>query len=385
MRCLPQQLVGILLAAAATTAAAAPGDPLAALSPAHLTWFNDGLASFVEEYGVADGLGPIFNDKSCVACHFTPAPGGGSTRTVTRFGRSEGGTFDPLISMGGSLLQSQAIDPACQEAIPAEANVIAQRLTTPMFGAGLIEAVPDEDIAALADPADRDGDGISGRVHMVQYPGRARVGRFGWKSQEATLLSFSSDAMVSEMGLTNALAPGTTAPGGDVALLAICEAVEGKPDPEDAVGPDGFTDLVKVTNFARLLAPPTNAGKPRGRGWNLFRRAHCDDCHVARWQTGLHTVDELAFVRFYPYSDFLLHDMGSLGDGIVQGAAAAAEMRTAPLWGIGQRSLYLHDGSVATLLDAVEAHDGEAANSRDRFDALSAGSRRALLDFVAGR
>ncbi|MBI5505886.1 MAG: hypothetical protein HY899_13905 [Deltaproteobacteria bacterium] len=377
--------MAVLALSLAAAAEAVPGDPLPALSPAHLVWFNEGAAAFSEEYVAEDGLGPIFNDRSCVACHSTPAPGGGSERTVTRFGRSESGNFDPLVSMGGPLLQAQAIDPACVETVPAEANVIVGRLTTPMFGAGLIEAIPDEDIAALADPGDSDGDGISGRLHMVQYPGRPRVGRFGWKSQEATLLSFSSDAMVSEMGLTNALAPGTTAPGGDVALLAACEAIEGRADPEDAVGPEGFTDLVKVTNFARLLAPPTPSVRPTGRGWRLFRRARCETCHVARWNTGSHTVEELAFVRFYPYSDFLLHDMGALGDGIVQGAAAATEMRTAPLWGIGARTRYLHDGRATSLLEAVQAHGGEAAASRARFDALPAVGKRKLLDFVAGR
>ena len=380
---LPLVLLAVLLCGRAS-ALAAPGDPLPGLSAAHLDWFADGRVAFDTVYTPATGLGPIFNADSCVACHSQPAAGGGSPITVVRFGRVTDGVFDPLLAKGGPLLQSMAIDPLCQETVPPEANVVAERMTTPMFGAGLVEALLDEDIAARADPDDRNHDGISGRVNLIPYPGRLRAGRFGWKSQDATLLSFIADAMVNEMGVTNLLVPGGPRPTGSVELQATCEAIEGRPDPEDAETVESFPDLVRSTNFSRLLAPPAQA-RPRGTGWHAFRRARCDHCHTARLKTGPHTIPALAFQTIYPFSDFLVHDMGSLGDGIVQEQAGPTEMRTAPLWGISGRTRYLHDGRATTILDAIAAHDGEAAGSRDRFLAFSPKLQAALVSFVAAR
>ncbi len=367
-----------------TAALAAPGDPLAGLSASHLGWFTDGRAVFDQVYGPAAGLGPIFNAASCVACHSEPAPGGGSPTSITRFGRVTTGVFDPLTAKGGPLLQAYAIDPMCQESIPPEANVVAERITTPLFGAGLVEALLDEDIAGRADPDDDNHDGISGRVNWIPYPGRLRAGRFGWKSQDATLLSFIADAMVSEMGVTNLIVPGGPWPNGDAALHAACEAIEGVADPEDAGTEDAFPDLVHTTNFTRLLAPPEQP-RPRGRGWSAFRRARCDRCHTPKLRTGPHTIPALAFQTIYPFSDFLVHDMGTLGDGIAQEQAGLTEMRTAPLWGMSGRSRYLHDGRATTILDAIVAHDGEAAGSRDRFLALSPKHQAALVSFVGSR
>ena len=366
------------------SALAAPGDPLPGLSAAHLGWFADGRGAFDEVYSPATGLGPIFNAESCVACHFESAVGGGSPMTVVRFGRVTAGVFDPLTAKGGPLLQALAIDPACQETIPIEANVVAERMTTPMFGAGLVEALLDEDIARRADPDDTNHDGISGRVNLIPYPGRLRAGRFGWKSQDATLLSFIADAMVSEMGITNLIVPGGPRPNGSAALQATCEAIEGQADPEDVPDDDSFPDLVRTTNFARLLAPPLQL-RPKGRGWQAFRRARCDHCHTPKMRTGPHTIPSLAGQTIYPFSDFLIHDMGALGDGIVQEQAGPTEMRTAPLWGISGRTRYLHDGRATTLFDAVVAHDGEAASSRDRFLALSPRLQLHLLSFVGSR
>jgi len=383
-------LAAILIGIAATgggagSALAAAGDPLPGLSPAHLTWFADGLVAFNREYTPETGLGPTFNDVSCVACHSVPAPGGGSPIPVTRFGRTDGDTHDPLVATGGPLLQSKAIDDACLETVPAAANVVAQRISTPFFGGGLIEAVLDETITARADPDDENHDGISGTVSFVSYPGRLRVGRFGWKAHEATLLTFTGDAMVDEMGITNTLAPGSSPPNGDVFLGIACEAIEGQPEPEDNVSPEiGFSELVKMTNFSRLLAPPTDAGKPSGPGWRQFKRMRCERCHTASMKTGRNTIPALSYVTFYPYSDFLLHDMGSLGDGIVQGSAGATEMRSAPLWGIAARTRFLHDGRATTIEEAILAHDGEAADSRRRFVRLRDHLRQRLLEFVAG-
>jgi CxxC motif-containing protein (DUF1111 family) len=283
------------------------------------------------------------------------------------------------------LLQASGIDPMCAETVPAEANVVTQRLTTPIFGAGLIEAIPDEEITKRADPDDADHDGVSGVVHLVPYPGRLRIGRFGWKAQEATLLAFVGEAMVTEMGITNSLFPGEIPPGGTSARLAACEALEGAPEPEDTTPPDGgFVGLVAITNFNRLLAPPTEQRRPRGRGWRAFRQARCDRCHAVSQRTAPSPIAPLSEKTIYPFSDFLLHDMGALGDGIADVRASPTEMRTAPLWGLAQRTRYLHDGRTSNLRDAIVAHDGEAAGSRDRFLALPGRRQAYLLSFLAG-
>jgi len=367
----------------AVCALAAAGDPLPGLSTVHQTWFADGLAAFNRVYTQETGLGPVFNAESCVACHASPAPGGGSNFAVTKFGRDTGTGFDKMIPLGGPLLQAQAIDPMCLETVPPDANVVVERLTTPIFGAGLIESILDEEITKHADPNDDDGDGISGRWHPVQYPGRVRVGRFGWKAQEATLLSFTGEALASEMGVTNSLFPGEQAPNGSATLRDACAAIEGVADPDDDAE-TGFAAVVSITNFSRLLAPPVEQVRPRGRGWRAFRRARCAECHVARMTTGEHTIPALENQRIYPFSDFLLHDMGSLGDGLAEGAAQPAEMRTAPLWGLSLRTHYLHDGRALTLLDAVTAHDGEASEARERFLGMTPSRQAELISFLGG-
>ena len=164
------------------------GDPLFGLSAAQQRAFVDGREEFEGTETIAGGLGPIFNGQSCLECHSAGASGGASAVTVTRFGRLENGKFDSLEHLGGSLLQRSAIDPAALERVPAEANVVAKRLATPLFGAGLIEAISDQDI--LQSALRRQPDGVRGRVSMVLdvSSGQQRVGRFGWKAQQATLL-----------------------------------------------------------------------------------------------------------------------------------------------------------------------------------------------------
>lgn len=362
--------------------------PLPALTPAQLASFRDGLAAFQQTETPASGLGPIFNDVSCIACHGAPAPGGGSRRTVTRFGRMQDGVFDPLESQGGSLLQARALNRAVREHIPAEANVIARRLSTPLFGAGLIEAIPDSTLRAAAASLNKP-DGIRGRISLVQdlASGTERIGRFGWKAQVATLLTFSGDAYLNEMGITNRLFPVENAPNGDTARLARADEIL---DPEDAPAPTSATrlaDIDRVTAFMRLLAPPAPARRPASAatiatGRALFTSLACAACHTPTLRTGASPVAALAYQPVNLYSDLLLHDMGTLGDGIAQGTAGPREIRTAPLWGLGSRNLYLHDGRAATLDAAIRAHDGEAARARERYAALPSASREALLAFL---
>ena len=217
------------------------GEPLADLSSSQQLRFHLGLEAYETPLSTARGLGPAFNQTSCAACHETPLGGWGAT-TVTRFGNSSGGVFDFLESLGGPVLQRFAISPACVEVLPPPeiANHVRERVTPSVLAFGLVEAIPDEAILALADPDDSDGDGISGRAHLVvpleDPAGPLRVGRFGWKAQVATVRTFSADAARNEMGLTNALLPDETAPNGDSALLDDCDDVPDFEDQPDAFG-----------------------------------------------------------------------------------------------------------------------------------------------------
>ncbi len=237
-----------------------------------------------------------------------------------------------------------------------------------------MDAIPDEALTALANRQPRD---TRGRVHMVKEirTGAMRVGRFGWKAQVPTLFQFSGDAYLNEMGITNPEFPNENLPQGDA------DALKFNPAPalnDDGEGVDLFTD------FMTFLGPP-----PRGptnsqtaAGERVFQNAGCAHCHTPTHQTGLSPVQALSNKTFHPYSDFLLHDMGKLGDGIVQGAARAREMRTAPLWGLMARPTFLHDGRATTPETAILAHDGQGSNARKNFARLGSRDRRALMAFL---
>jgi CxxC motif-containing protein (DUF1111 family) len=358
------------------------GDPLAGLTPEQRARFEAGKDAFLEVDTIDQGLGPVFNEAACAACHLSPAVGGGSARLETRFGRVEGGRFDPLASLGGSLLQDHGIGLVgtttfLAEVIPAEANVVAKRRTTPLFGLGLVDAVPDEELQHLARLERAIDPSTAGVVSMVPdlSKGRLAVGKFGWKAQNPTLFQFSGDAYVNEMGITNPQFPDEQCPQGDCALLA------GNPVP--GLNNDG-ADVVAFTDFMTFLAPPPRAqvGAAAIAGEVLFVAVGCASCHTPALVTGKSPVAALSHKIFHPFSDFLLHDMGSLGDGIVQGPANGRQLRTAPLWGVRAVSPLLHDGRAPTLEAAIRAHDGQGAKARNRFAALRSGERAALLAFL---
>jgi CxxC motif-containing protein (DUF1111 family) len=359
-----------------------PGEPLAGLDAKSLAQFAAGLDEFNNVETPETGLGPIFNNVSCAACHLSPAVGGSSAVFVTRYGRMQNGVFDPLASQGGSLLHQFSIDPQVREVIPAEANVVARRMTTPLFGAGLIEAIPD---AALAMSESRPkADGVRGHVSRITdiASGMPRAGRFGWKGQHATLLSFAADAYLNEMGITNRFFPVENAPNGNRALLASFDTVA---DPEDVVDPaTGRSDIDALADFMRLLAPPPRLAftASAAAGEILFTTTGCAECHQPRYMTAPNAVAALDRKPANLYSDLLLHDMGSLGDGIAQANAGVREMRTAPLWGLRLRRLYLHDGRAGTVDAAIRAHDGEAAPARNRYTKLPATLQQQLVDFL---
>lgn len=363
------------------------GAPLIGLSAPQLAAFNAGRNDFVANETPASGLGPIFNDSSCVRCHQNPFAGGtnGAPNTaVTRFGRITNGVFDPMANLGGSLLQARSIHPAAMEFVPAAATIRATRITTPVFGAGLIDAIPDATIQALA--ATPKADGVKGRAASVidVVSGLPRIGRFGWKAQQASLLAFSGDAYLNELGITNRFFPLENAPNGNIALLNQYNnqvTIVGLQAPADAMG---MTKVDRVTSFMRFLAPPpiqplsasAMAGQP------LFQQVGCALCHTPTLQTGPNPVIALSNQIVRLYSDLLLHNMGTLNDGIAQGNAGGNEMKTAPLWGLKARPSWLHDGRAKSIDAAIRAHDGEASIARGRYQALSTAQRQQLLDFL---
>lgn len=367
----------VVLAGAAVSAAddRPPPRPFDHLAPAAAARFAAGLRQFETRETPATGLGPVFNAASCAVCHAEPTTGGSSATFVTRFGRVGRQGFDPLTNEGGPVIQTEGIvTDSCAvagETVPPDATIVARRETPPLFGLGLVDAIPDAAILRLAAANARRHDGISGRPNLV----RGRVGRFGWKAQVATLLEFTAVAYQNEIGITSPTFPDEVAPQGGP---PVCDLV---PDPED----DG-TRIDSVTAFLLLLAPPARGARTKGlrAGRIAFHRALCARCHVASLRTGQgHPIRALRGIRVPVFSDLLLHDMGPLlADGLSQGDATGTEFRTAPLWGVGGSAPYLHDGRAATLEDAIAAHGGEAAGSRDRFFALPDEARRALITFL---
>jgi len=386
-----------LLATMATAPAASGtelGDPLPGLTDEELADFFEGQEEFEEEETTESGIGPVFNDISCAACH-GPIIGGSNGRIEFRFGRTVLGSFDPLASLGGSLIQDHGIgsvadffpdDPVCQaasfaaETIPAAANTRAGRRTTPLFGLGLVDAVPDQSFVNAALYQAVFTPQTAGVLNRVTNPdtGTTVVGKFGWKAQVPTMHAFAGDAYLNEMGITNPAFPSEICPQGNCAALACNPAPDLNDDGEDV---DAFATF--MTFLAPPPPPPANAITAAGQ--ILFNTTGCGNCHTQTMTTGPNQVAALNQVQFAPYSDFLLHDMGSLGDGIVQGRATARLMRTAPLWGLHASipTGLLHDGRAHTVQEAILAHEGQGALSRGKFQALSATNKAILVAFLS--
>jgi CxxC motif-containing protein (DUF1111 family) len=353
------------------------GATLLNLSPAHVAQFQEGRREFVNQRAPETGLGPIFNGRSCLECHGVPVGGGGSARTVTRIGTLVNGDFDPLTHLGGSLLQGAGIPGVRGDIRPPEATIVARRRSTSLLGLGLVDATDDTTFITLAQLQASRNDGTAGRVALVDniIAGMKTVGKFGWKAQVPTLQQFSADAYLNEMGITNPLFPNENCPSGN------CDVLKSNPRPGLN---DGGEAVDAVANFMRFLGPP-----PRGAitadvlaGEQLFSRIGCDSCHVSTLQTGANANPALHRVTYHPYSDFLLHDMGSLNDAIEQDGAKAHEMRTAPLWGVRTINRFLHDGRATSLEAAIAGHDGQGVGAKNRFSALTATERAQLIAFL---
>lgn len=362
----------------------APGDPLPGLTTAQTSEFRAGREDFTEVETEEDGLGPAYNGTSCAACHNLPGIGGAGNTAVIRAGRLENGVF---ASPSGTNLIHLFSTPehGCQPQVPADANVLIRRIPTPLFGAGLVEAIPDDAIRAVEDPTDRNGDGVRGRAALVIDPGgnRQRVGRFGWKNQYATLLAFAGDAYLFEMGITNDLFRDETAAGISPQKLAECDKVPGNEDPRDPI--TGRRGIDNFANFMRFLAPldrSMDGASEAQRGAQIFNEIGCAACHTPVMMTGpnaaIPALDRRPVALF---SDLLLHDVGT-GDNIPQGAANGNEFRTAPLWGMRQRKMLLHDGRALSAGQAIEQHGREGERSRRNYRGLPPEDRQTLVAFL---
>jgi CxxC motif-containing protein (DUF1111 family) len=385
------------------------GALLGGVTAAQKTAWGQGRTQFQTPETVADGLGPIFNNVSCFNCHNQPdnnglpIVGGASAQTELRF-KTSSGVFD--------LLHVSSTNPnVCQDVVPFDAVLTAHRKSNQTFGLGLIEAIPDATILANVN-RNNGKDGVFGRAAVLSDPVTNliatgtffngvpnRVGRFGWKDQEATLLAFAGDGQINELGQTNRFfgtdfaphqgglePPNTIArdaaePGG----ITATTLQDTPADPNSPEGPANFDDSDRYAVFMQLNAPPPTVPLSASalRGQAKFAQINCTACHMPSMTTGASKIsDVLSFQNVALYSDLLLHDMGNLGDGIVQGAAGATEMRTAPLWGLRARAPFLHDGRAATVMDAIMAHAGEAAKIQDRFAHLPAAQQQDIIDFL---
>jgi len=382
---------------------------------------------FDEVEGVADGLGPLYNAQSCRECHQNPNSGGGSQVAELRVGHMgpDHRFVNPDIPIahgsavisGRTLVNDRAICPSgafpdmeIQERVPESETIRTTRISLSLFGDGFVEAISDRTLNELARNQCTNSHGkICGLiiyVPIVEAPGQSGIGRFGWKDQHASLLSFAGDAYLNEMGITTLLFPDE--------ITKLCNTA---PEPNDKPGADGLADVDHFARFIRALeAPPrdvTLAATPAARkGSDLFDKIGCAVCHVRTFTTatagtringGTFTIPAaLGGKTFHPFGDFLIHDVGT-GDGIViptiehYGRAARqmprectpenfdktrTRVRTAPLWGLRLRTRLMHDGVTVTLRDAILRHAREGEEATRGFRRLSSKDQEALLEFL---
>ena len=350
--------------------------------------FDTFRATFEEVEEIDEGLGPTFNDRGCANCHNVPITGGsGKKIPETRAGHFDaGGNF--VEHPGGSLVQDQALNQRIIEhVLPGEDTT--KRSSTNVLGNGFVEAISDTMLTGIRDAQPANIRGLAISVPILEAAnGSTRVGRFGWKNQHASLESFSVDAYLNEMGITSPLQPvENTSDGNDVS------AFDAVPDPEDV----GGVDVKQFAQFMRATkVPPRDpllVGKPDTiAGAQLFSSIGCAGCHIPTIVTapagtvfngGFTVTPALGNKTIHPYSDFLLHDIGT-PDPIVQngGAETYNKVRTAPLWGVRTRSFFLHDLSAPSLTQAIQSHRGQAQAASDAFQALSTAQQKQLLTFL---
>ena len=354
------------------------GDPLRGLSADQLDRFRQGQEVFEREFTPATGLGPLFNSVACGECHENPVTGGAGDEVETHatIVRADG-ICDQLEARGGPVFQLH-VTPALQaalgidhEPVPAEATRAA-RTTPDLFGLGLLDAVPDREILARADPDDRDHDGVSGRPN---YFVDGRLGRFGRKAFVPALAEFNHGAFAAEMGITSPAQPSEESIGGK----PLPPGVDPVPEPELSQ-----EDMDRVDDFVRFLAPPAPLALDRQGelGRRVFAEIRCGACHVPSLTTGDSPVAALRYRTVEAYTDLLLHAMGPERADICLGQAAPDEFRTEPLMGLRFMPAFLHDGKAKTIDQAIQLHGGEAAGAVRRYQRLTPARREALLRFL---
>ena len=422
--------------------AAGAGNPLSTLSADELAFFQDGLSRFTAIDSVGgtiagetdSGLGPAYNSNSCGSCHSQPATGGtspstnpqiaaatanGATNSIPDFISASGpvreARFPFHLNSNGTLSQTadggvhdlfaitgRTDAPGCNMAQPDFAQMeklgnLIFRVPTPLFGAGLIENIPEATLYAnlAANAALKQSLGISGHPNLSGNDGT--ITRFGWKAQNKSVEMFAGEAYNVEMGVTNELFP-------DERMLPPSSCLF-NPTPEDttnfpASGAAIVSDVVAFSNFMRFLAPPAPStqgipGDPSpqsiANGQSLFTQVHCNLCHTPSLQTGTSAfASGLNNQNAALFSDLLVHHMGSgLADNVSQGTASPDEFRTAPLWGLGQRLFFLHDGRATSsnggLLTAIQDHAGSGSEANaviNLFQQLNSQQQQDLLNYL---
>jgi CxxC motif-containing protein (DUF1111 family) len=370
------------------------------VEPAGDTFVADQM-EFERVHDPTNGLGPLFNGTSCAQCHQNNVTGAASQITEVRVGHldANGNFANPTIMINGgatsitgrSIVNDRAICDIAQEHTPDTETIRARRAVLNTLGDGFVEAVDDQTLLTIAaNQASASGGLIHGeaiQVPVLESAGTTRVGRFGWKDQQPTVLSFAADAYLNEMGVTNRLRPND--------VTSVCKVTK---DPEDIPDANGLADIDKFAQFIRATqVPPRDAAlstTPDAQaGATLFGAVGCITCHVGTMVTapagtvingGAYTVPAaLGSKLIHPYGDFLLHDVGT-GDGILQAGPAdtANKLRTAPLWGLHIKSRFMHDLESLTLADAIMRHKGEAAGVVAQFGLLSPTEQQQLITFL---
>ena len=405
-------ILGVILAACDALTPAGPGEDqlldgtVEGMTPSQVRQHLVGDEEFGKRFTIADGLGPIFVATSCEQCHVGDGKGH-LVFNLTRFGTPGPNGFDFLTELGGPQLQHRSIPGYPPEVVPASATGVAEFTAPAVTGLGYLDAVDDATLIALADAADLDGDGISGRLQLHEpselieatlaleaqsHPDPlARgtlvdgkyIGRFGKKALTVNLLHQTVGAYQQDMGVTSDLLPEDL-----FNPVAGNRASDEVPDPEAS-----SSTVANVVFYLKTLrAPPRrDADDPDVlAGEQLFGTVGCASCHVPTMRTGASEIAVLDQVEFHPYTDMLLHDMGSeLDDGYTEGRALTSEWRTPPIWGVGIQEnfqggqvFYLHDGRARSLREAIDFHGGEGEASRSAFVGLSADDQERLIRFL---